>query len=130
MKYSAIKWIGTIVVIALGLYIAITLTYNWKVTEEKAYRLSIPEYSFTLKDGRQLRVSMSMMFKNNKDAEDAAKRRDDITELLVRLFKDTESNTFGSGYDIEVAKAKLLIELKKTGLPVEYVSFDTFPRIF
>ena len=130
MNYSAIKWIGTIVVIGLGLYIAITLTYKWKVTEEKAYRLSIPEHSFILKDGRQLRLTMSVVFKNNNDAENTAKKRDELTQILVTLFKEMESNTFGTGYDIEVAKAKLLIELKKAGYPVEYISFDTFPRIF
>ena len=130
MKYSAIKWFGTIVVITFGLYIAITLTYKWKVTEEKTYNLSIPEHSFTLKDGRQLRLTMSIKFKNNKDAEDTESRRQELTELLVTTFKNTESNIFGSGYDVEVAKAKLLMELKKSGFPAEYISFDTYPRIF
>ena len=130
MKYSAIKWFGTIAIIAFGIYIAVTLTYKWKVTEEKAYRLSIPEHSFTLKDGRQLRLTMSVIFKNNKDAEDTEKRRQEMTELLVNTFKGTESNIFGNAYDIEVAKARLLVELKKSGFSAEYISFDTYPRIF
>ncbi|MCX6112326.1 MAG: hypothetical protein NTY22_03435 [Proteobacteria bacterium] len=130
MKHSAIKWIGTIIVIVIGLYVALTLTYKWKITEEKAYRLSIPEHSFTLKDGRQLRLTISIVFKNNNDAEDTAKRKQEITELLVTIFKNTESNIFGSSYDIEVEKAKLLMELKKAGFPAEYISFDTYPRLF
>jgi hypothetical protein len=130
MNYSAVKWIGTMVVIGLGLYIAITLTYKWKVTEEKTYRLSVPEHSFALKDGRQLRLAMSVIFKNNSDAENTAKKRDELTQVLVTLFKEMEPSTFGTGYDIEVAKAKLLIELKKSGFAAEYISFDTYPRIF
>jgi hypothetical protein len=130
MNYSAIKWIGTIVVIGLGLYIAITLTYKWNVTEEKAYRLNVPEHLFVVKGERQVKLAMSLVFKNNKDAEETSKKRDELTQVLVTIFKEMEPGNFGSGDEVETAKAKLLIELKKAGFPVEHISFDTYPRIF
>lgn len=105
------------------------MTYKWKIAEEKAYRLSIPEHSFSLKDNKQLRLTISMVFKNKKDAEDSSKKREKLIGLLNSMFNVVESASLVSPYDMELAKVKLILELKKEGFPVEYISFDSYPKI-
>lgn len=105
------------------------MTYKWKIAEEKSYRLSLPEHSFSLKDNKQLRLTISMVFKNKKDAEDSSKKREKLIGLLNAMFNGVESASLVSPYDMELAKVKLILELKKEGFPVEYISFDSYPKI-
>ena len=43
MKYTIIKWLGTIIIIAIGIYAAYNMTYSWKIKEVKLFELSLPE---------------------------------------------------------------------------------------
>jgi hypothetical protein len=45
------------------------------------------------------------------------------------MFNGVESASLVSPYDMELAKVKLILELKKEGFPVEYISFDSYPKI-
>ncbi|MFH1224083.1 MAG: hypothetical protein V1647_07075 [Pseudomonadota bacterium] len=129
MKYSLIKWIGTLIIIAVGLYIAANMTYKWKVSEDTVYKLNLPEYTFMLRDGRNMALTMSMVFKTKQAAKDAETSRLVLVDLFNTIFKDVDSSSINNVTEIEVLKTKVMIELKKAKYPVLYVSFDTNPKL-
>lgn len=129
MGYSIIKWFGTIIIIAVGLYLAISHTYKWKVSEHTDYNLSLPEYSFLLKDGRQARLTMSFVFNTKQIAQDVSANRLELIDLLNNILKDVDSTSFSSDTEIESLKTRMLMELKKAKYPVQYISFDTHPTL-
>jgi len=128
MKYSLIKWIGTIIIVGVGLYFAVKYTYTWKVSEVSVYKLVLPEYTFTLKDGRQLELTMSPVFKTKQLAKDASTSKLELIDLFNKIFRDVDSTSFSNNIEIENVKAKILIELRKAKYPVDYIYFDSEPK--
>jgi len=129
MRYSLIKWIGTIVIIIAGLYFAAKYTYTWKISEVSVYKLVLPEYTFTLKDGRQLKLTMSPIFKTKQLARDASTSKLALIDLLTKIFKEMDSTSFSNDENIEMTKTKILLELRKAKYPVDYIYFDTYPKL-
>jgi len=129
MKYSLIKWFGTIVIILAGIFIAANLTYKWKVSEYKVYKLSLPEYTFALKDGRQMRITMSFMFVDKQIAQDISEKRVELIDALNNFFVTIDSTKFDTDAHLEELKMQVLLALKAAKYPVQYISFDTQPRL-
>jgi len=129
MRYSLIRWFGTIAVILVGIFIAANITYKWKVSEYKVYKLSLPEYTFALKDGRQLSVSMSFMFLDKQVAEDVSEKRIELINVLNNFFSTLESSKFDTADHTEETKTQILLTLKAAKYPVQYISFDAQPRL-
>ena len=118
MRYSLVKWIGTIVIILAGIFIAANLTYKWKVSEYKVYKLSLPEYTFALKDGRQLSITMSFMFMDKQVAEDVSEKRVELIDALNNFFASVESTRFDTVDHIEELKTQILLTLKAAKYPI------------
>ena len=129
MRYSLVKWLGTIVIILAGIFIAANLTYKWKVSEAKVYKLSLPEYTFALKDGRQIQITMSFMFMDKKVAQDVSEKRLELINTLNNFFVSIESTNFDTVDHLEELKTQVLLALKAAKYPVQYISFDTQPRL-
>lgn len=129
MKYSLVKWFGTIVIILAGIFIAANLTYKWKVSEAKVYKLSLPEYTFALKDGRQMRITMSFMFVDKQVAHDVSEKRVELIGVLNNFFMTVDSTNFDTVEHLEGLKTQALLALKEAKYPVQYLSFDTQPRL-
>ena len=129
MKYSLVKWLGSIIIIIAGIFIAANLTYKWKVSEDTFYKLSLPEYTFALKDGRQVRITMSFMFKDKQIAKDVSEKRVELIGTLNNFFGTIESTNFDTTDHLEELKMQVLLTLKGAKYPVQFVSFDTQPRI-
>ena len=129
MKYSLVKWFGTIVIILAGIFIAANLTYKWKVSEAKVYKLSLPEYTFALKDGRQMRLTMSFMFVDKQVAQEVSEKRVELIGALNNFFTTIESTKFDTADHLEEVKTQVLLALREAKYPVQYISFDTQPRL-
>ena len=129
MKYSLVKWFGTIVIILAGIFIAANLTYKWKVSEYKVYKLSLPEYTFALRDGRQVRLTMSFMFMDKQVAQDVSEKRIELIDTLNTFFGTVESSKFDTVDHLEELKTQILLTLKGAKYPVQFISFDTQPRL-
>lgn len=129
MRYSLVKWFGTIVIILAGIFIAANLTYKWKISETKVYRLSLPEYTFTLKDGRQMQITMSFMFLDKQIAQDVSEKRVELISVLNNFFMNIDSTKFDTADHLEELKTQVLLALKAAKYPVQYISFDTQPRL-
>ena len=41
MSNTTIRWIGTIIIVSIGILVVYKLTHNWKITEQKVYKLSV-----------------------------------------------------------------------------------------
>lgn len=123
-----IKWIGTLIIIGVGLYFAVKYTYTWKVSEVTVYKLALPEYTFTLKDGRQLNLTMSPVFKTKQLAKDASSNKLELIDLFNKIFRDIDSTSFSNDVEIENVKTKIIIELRKAKYPVDYIYFNTEPK--
>jgi flagellar basal body-associated protein FliL len=129
MRYSLIKWFGTILIILAGIFIAANLTYKWKVSEYKVYKLSLPEYTFALKDSRQISLTMSFMFMDKQVAQDVSEKRVELVDTLNKFFSTIESTKFDTADHIEELKTQVLLALKAAKYPVQYISFDAQPRL-
>jgi flagellar basal body-associated protein FliL len=129
MRYSLVKWFGTIVIILAGIFIAANLTYKWKISEDKVYKLSLPEYTFKLKDNRQMQITMSFMFMDKKIAQDVSEKRIELISALNNFFMTVDSTNFDTADHLEELKMRALLALKAAKYPVQYVSFDTQPRL-
>ena len=129
MRYSLVKWLGTIIIILAGIFIAANLTYKWKVSESKVYKLSLPEYTFALKDGRQMRLTMSFMFMDKQVAQDVSEKRIELINVLNNFFMNVDSTKFDTADHLEELKMQVIVALKTAKYPVQYVSFDTQPRL-
>ena len=129
MRYSLVKWFGTIIIILAGIFIAANLTYKWKVSESKVYRLSLPEYTFALKDGRQIQLTMSFMFMDKQIAQDVSEKRIELISVLNNFFMNIDATKFDTADHLEELKMQALLALKAANYPVQYVSFDTQPRL-
>jgi hypothetical protein len=129
MRYSLIKWFGTIIIILAGIFIAANLTYKWKISESKVYKLSLPEYTFALKDGRQMQLTMSFMFIDKQIAQDVSEKRVELIGVLNNFFMTIDSTKFDTDDYLEELKMQALLALKAAKYPVQYISFDTQPRL-
>jgi len=129
MRYSLVKWFGTIIIILAGIFIAANLTYKWKISEAKVYKLSLPEYTFALKDGRQMRLTMSFMFMDKQVAQDVSEKRIELINTLNNFFMTVDSTNFDTTDHLEELKTQALLALKTAKYPVQYISFDTQPRL-
>ena len=129
MKHSLVKWFGTIVIILAGIFIAANLTYKWKVSEAKVYKLSLPEYTFALKDSRQMRLTMSFMFVDKQVAQDVSEKRVELIDTLNNFFISVDSTHLDTADHLEELKMQVLLTLKAAKYPVQYISFDTQPRL-
>ncbi len=129
MRYSLVKWFGTIIIILAGIFIAANLTYKWKISESKVYKLSLPEYTFALKDGRQMQLTMSFMFIDKQIAQDVSEKRVELISVLNNFFMTIDSTKFDTDDHLEELKMQVLLALKAAKYPVQYISFDTQPRL-
>lgn len=131
MKYSLIKWFGTIIIILAGIFIAANYTYNsWKVTEDKIYTLHLSEYVFALKDGEHLRIKMSFVFMDKQVAGDVAEKKAEIINALSNYFSSVESTkVYTDDVHLEELKTQVLLTLKTAKYPIQSVSFDAPPRL-
>ncbi len=129
MKYSLIKWFGSIIIIIAGIFIATNFSYKWKVSQYKVYKLSLPEYTFALSDGRQVRLTMSFMFMDEQVAKDVSEKKVELVDILNNFFSSIESTKFDTVDHLEELKMHILLTLKAAKYPVQFVSFDTEPRL-
>lgn len=124
MKYTLIKWLGTIIVLAVGIYIAFNATYGWNVKDITFYKISLPEHAYLLEDGQRVRVVVGLVFSNKDDAKKSYKERSVIRNILGDSFSSMGSESF-KAKSIYETKFKLFMELKKGGFDIEQVVFDT-----
>ena len=129
MKYTIIKWLGTIIIIAIGIYAAYNMTYNWKIKEVKLFKLSLPESTYQLSDNQKLKASISLSFKNRDEAKAISKDKDAIRAALKDIFKEISSESFSDGASTDELRLKILMDMQKAGFSVEQIGFETHPTI-
>ncbi|MBN1113830.1 MAG: hypothetical protein JXA66_00675 [Oligoflexia bacterium] len=129
MKHSFIKWAGTLVIVAVSLVVAIKTTFKGKITEEKFYVYSLPEYGYDLKHGKRVKVSFGLICKNKKDAEQASKKQDEILKIISSFLNKEDPSYFTDTAQYGKVKSRLVIELNRKLIPVEFISFVTAPRV-
>ncbi len=130
MSNTTIRWIGTIIIVSIGILVAYKLTHNWKITEQKVYKLSVVGRTFTLLDGKILKLDISLVFKDKKEAELASEKQDELTYDLNGFIKEFSSSRFEDKDNIDRSRYELMEKLKNKGYNVEFVTFDSNPVTF
>jgi len=130
MNYSVVKWIGTILIIGLGLFVALKFTHRWQVAEDKVYRLSLTGNNFELSDGKTLRVDLSLVFKTEKEANFVSEKQNELNYDVNNYLKQMPSSRFVSQNEIENSRYELIEKLKNKGYKIEFLTFDSNPVVF
>jgi hypothetical protein len=129
MKYTIIKWVGTILIIGIGVYAAFNMTYSWKIKELKLFKLSIPESTYQLSDDQKVKLVLSISFKTREEAKAASKDRDALRSALKEAFKGVGSESFSNNDSINELRLKILMDMQKAGFALEQLSFDNPPSL-
>lgn len=126
MRYSLLKWLGTILIVVTGFLLAVRLTIKGKVYEQKFYNLIIEEYNFDTIDSKHIDASFVLGFKDKKTAKFYLDKKQEILELISKLIleKLTDIN------DLTTLKSLVFKALNDANYPVVYVYLANDPKIF
>lgn len=124
-----IKWAGSILIIAIGISIAAYLTFKIRITEQTYYTVNMPEYLFSLKDGKKLKLRFGVGFADYEIAKLASKKHVEIISVLYKILNESESKQFTDPMETVKLKTTIIIELNRIKQPAEYISFLTKPTV-
>ena len=126
---SFIKWIGTIVILAVGIVIAYKFAGGTEVSEIKVYKAVLPSAEYHLNDTNKVYASFELFFYTKKQAEQATTNTE-IFEVLKRVLAKFDAKDFSSTDGLLKIRAELFIKINQTGFPVLAVKFYTNPKVY
>jgi L-rhamnose isomerase len=127
MKYTVVKWMGTILIVAAGIYAAYNMTYTWKIKELKLFKLTLPESTYQISDNQKIKTVIGLAFKSKDEAKAVSKDRDALRAALKKAFQEVGAESLSNADSINELRTKLILELQNEGFAVEQLSFDTHP---
>ena len=126
---SFIKWIGTIVILALGIVIAYKFAGSAEVSEIKVYKTILPSTEYQLNDTNKVYTSFELFFYTKDQAEQATKDTE-IFEVLKRVLSKFNAKDFTSTDGLLKIRAELFVKINQTVFPVLAVKFYTNPKVY
>ena len=126
---SFIKWIGTIIILSVGIILAYKFSSTASVAEIKMYKVVLPAYEFNLVDANKTYVSLELLFYTKEGAEKAIDNSE-LLEVLSSVFAKLSSADFTSNDGLLKIRAELFITINKTLFSVINVKFYTNPKVY
>lgn len=108
---------------------ALKLTSKGKVYEEKFYNIVINEYNFDIRDGRHIKASFVLGFKSKKIASDLLNKKDDVLKELKTFFSNYSFEMVNDTNGLFFLRLDVLKALNVANYPVEYVFYNTNPKL-
>ena len=126
---SFIKWIGTIIILSVGIFLAYKFSGTAHVAEIKTYKVVLPAYEFNLADSNKVYASLEMLFYTKEQAEKAI-GNNELIEVIKRIFAQLSSADFTSSDGILKIRAELFLTINKTVFPIVSIKFYTNPKVY
>lgn len=126
---SFIKWIGTIIILSVGIILAYKFSSTANVDEIKVYKVVLPAYEFNLADANKAYLSLELLFYTKEGAKKAIDNNE-LLEVLGRVFAKLSSNDFSSNDGLLKIRAELFLTINKTLFSIINVKFYTNPKVY
>jgi len=129
-KIRLIRVVGTVIVVCIGIYVAVVMTFGVKVSKDTYYVLNLPESLYEIKTPeKKLRISIGVGFSSEAVAEEYKLNSDKISSIVRTAILNAQSINVVGNLNKNTIKSIIYIELGKNNIPVEFVRFNGVPKI-
>ena len=128
--YIIIKWIGTIIIISIGVFVAYKYTSGTNISKQTVYKIELPGQDYALSDGHKVFLQISIVFSKKENAKNIANKEEEINKFFSEFFIQVDSNLFASLEGLIKVKAGMLMVLSKNFTTPLFIEFNTRPKIY